>query len=120
MRGRGTGQKQSIRSQNSHSALPAPQRETSVTPGLPSPPLQVHKFGGTCVAAAERIDSICRYLVEGAGAGSAEEQQVRATSCAAQQVVAGSLGALLPFRPARATQQRSWRRRACRALPCQS
>lgn len=37
---------------------------------------QVHKFGGTCVAAAERIDNICRYLVEGAGAGAASEQQV--------------------------------------------
>lgn len=30
---------------------------------------QVHKFGGTCLASAERIDAVCRYLVETAGAG---------------------------------------------------
>ncbi|EFN56810.1 hypothetical protein CHLNCDRAFT_144341, partial [Chlorella variabilis] len=40
---------------------------------------QVHKFGGTCVAAAERIEAICTYLVGGGDAareGQSGEQQV--------------------------------------------
>ncbi|KAI3427052.1 hypothetical protein D9Q98_006993 [Chlorella vulgaris] len=40
---------------------------------------QVHKFGGTCVAAAERIAAICEYLVGGgdvAVGGVVAEQQV--------------------------------------------
>jgi aspartokinase/homoserine dehydrogenase 1 len=41
--------------------------------------MQVHKFGGTCVAAAERIAAICEYLVGGgdvAVGGVVAEQQV--------------------------------------------
>lgn len=40
---------------------------------------QVHKFGGTCVAAAERIEAICKYVVGGgdaAAGGQTAEQQV--------------------------------------------
>ena len=37
---------------------------------------QVHKFGGTCVAAAERIEAICGYLVEQAAGAAAGERQV--------------------------------------------
>lgn len=40
------------------------------------PPPQVHKFGGTCVAAAERIEAICKYLVEQAAGAAADEKQV--------------------------------------------
>lgn len=38
---------------------------------------QVHKFGGTCVAAAERIEAICRYLISGGGDGAAAEGEQR-------------------------------------------
>lgn len=43
---------------------------------------QVHKFGGTCVAAAERIEAICNYLVEQAAGASAAEKQVRLAAAA--------------------------------------
>ncbi len=38
---------------------------------------QVHKFGGTCVAAAERIEAICKYLVEQGTSGPADAKQAR-------------------------------------------
>jgi aspartokinase/homoserine dehydrogenase 1 len=47
----------------------------------------VHKFGGTCVAAAERIEAICKYLIEGGG-GAAGSQ-----SPAQRVVVVSAMGA---------------------------
>jgi aspartokinase/homoserine dehydrogenase 1 len=41
-------------------------------------PSQVHKFGGTCVASAERIDDIARYLTSAAADGEAKAAVVSA------------------------------------------
>ena len=70
---------------------PAHSCQCAVLPAcLFCPGPQVHKFGGTCVAAAERIDAICKYLVEGGAAASAQsaERQVRAGGATGPQRVA--------------------------------
>jgi hypothetical protein len=57
-----------------HLLLGAPPLDSAPFPSLS----QVHKFGGTCVAAAERIEAICRYLIGGAdGAPGAQEGEQR-------------------------------------------
>ena len=51
----------------------------------------MHKFGGTCVAAAERVDAVCRYLVEGAAADQ-HRQGPSSDADASKLVVVSAMG----------------------------
>lgn len=71
-----------------HYACPPNLRCTNLCSVVALP--QVHKFGGTCVAAAERIEAICKYLVEQGSSGPADAKQVGAVMHAVSRVLSCS------------------------------